>query len=47
LQGLTASFADPKKGSPDKAVSKLQAALIEATPKITAYLNQLITKAPS
>jgi hypothetical protein len=47
LQGLTASFADPKKGGPDKAISKLQAALIEATPKITAYLNQLITKAPS
>ncbi|HEX6812583.1 MAG TPA: hypothetical protein VF384_13235 [Planctomycetota bacterium] len=47
MQAVTASFADSKKSGVDKAIGKLQAALIDAEPKIVAYLKQLIAKAPS
>ena len=46
LQEVTAALSGKKKGSPDKAIAKLQDALVEAEPKIVAYLQQLIAKAP-
>ncbi|HEX5054599.1 MAG TPA: hypothetical protein VFZ65_22675 [Planctomycetota bacterium] len=46
LQAVTASLSPgAKKGSAAKAISKLEAALIEAEPKIVAYLQKLIDKA--
>ncbi len=47
LQAVTAALSEGKKGGPDKAIVKFQAALIEAEPKIVTYLQQLIAKAPS
>jgi hypothetical protein len=46
LQGLAAALTSGAKGSGAKAVSKLEAELIAAEPKLAAYLQQLIAKAP-
>lgn len=43
MQGVTAAITGKAKGA-DKAIAKLQAALIEAEPKIVAYLQQLAAK---
>jgi hypothetical protein len=45
LQALTAVLSGSAKGSAGKAITNLEAALIEAEPKIAAYLQQLIAKA--
>lgn len=43
MQGVTAAIAGKAKGA-DKAIAKLQAALMEAEPKVAAYLQQLAAK---
>lgn len=46
MQAVTACLAGTAKGNLDKLMTKLQTQLIEAEPKIGAYLQQLIAKAP-
>lgn len=46
LQAVTALLSGTGKGNAEKAIAKLQTALIEAQPKIVAYLQQLIAKSP-
>jgi hypothetical protein len=43
MQGVTAAITGKAKGG-DKAIAKLQSALIDAEPKITAYLQQIAAK---
>jgi hypothetical protein len=46
MQAVSACLAGTAKGNLDKLMTKLQTQLIEAEPKIAAYLQQLIAKAP-
>ena len=46
MQAVTAALGGTAKGGFDKAVTKLQTQLIEAEPKVAAYMQQLIAKAP-
>ncbi len=46
LQAVTAALGGNAKGAASKAIAKLETELIVAEPKIVAYLQQLIAKAP-
>ena len=46
MQAVTACLAGTAKGNFDKTLTKLQTQLIEAEPKVAAYMQTLIAKAP-
>jgi hypothetical protein len=46
MKAVTASLSSGAKGAAAKAIAKLETDLIAAEPKIAAYLQQLIAKAP-